>query len=152
MLQWSPRGLDDLRREIDRLMTLVRPVIGEEEEGGSSKSPVPAAFWSPPVDIMEYPDFLEIVMELPGIILQDVGIQLETNTLIVKGERRYEPGREEKHYHRVERNYGPFQRTFNLPRNVNPDGIKAELKNGLLTVRLPKSEETKRRQIQIQAD
>lgn len=154
MMRLTPGGLEDLQREIGRILNLTMPVLREEHEAAAGSPPAQASpvFWTPPVDVLEFPDAIQLVIELPGINLPDIGIHVEGNTLLIKGERKYEPGTGEKHYNRIERHYGPFQRQFNLPQNVRPDGIKASLKNGLLTVSLPKVEEAKSRKIQIQAE
>jgi HSP20 family protein len=130
------------------------PVMGEEEDlpAGGKTARSASRLWTPPVDIVELADSYQIIVELPGLAMEDLSISLEKNALVIKGERRYEPGDSQKRYARLEREYGPFQRQFELPGNIRADGIKAALKNGLLTLTLPKAEEARSRRIQIQVE
>ncbi len=107
--------------------------------------------WLPAVDVEESSDELVLTAEVPGVSPDAVELQLENNVLTISGERAEErrEGAEGKRYHVLERRYGSFQRSFTLPRTVQPDEIAAEYRDGVLTVRLPKASEAKSRRIQI---
>jgi|JI10StandDraft_1071094.scaffolds.fasta_scaffold2108528_1 HSP20 family protein len=110
-----------------------------------------SAAWAPTVDITEGPEAITVHAELPGIAPDDVKIDLENNVLTLRGERRIEKKKDEGTAHRVERFYGSFSRQFLLPRTVDAEKIEADLKDGVLTVRLPKRTEVKPRQIAVNA-
>ena len=107
--------------------------------------------WAPAVDIYEQDNNIVIKTELPGLDPKDVDIRLDNNVLTIKGERKLDNEVKKENYHRVERSYGAFTRSFTLPNTVDPNSIKAEFKDGLLRITLPKREEAKPKQIQIQA-
>jgi HSP20 family protein len=105
--------------------------------------------WSPSVDISENKENLVLEAELPGMKREDFEISIENNVITLKGERKFEKRSDDENYHRVERSYGSFTRSFTLPQNVTADGANAEFKDGILRVTLPKREETKARKIEI---
>jgi HSP20 family protein len=105
--------------------------------------------WTPAVDIFETDHNLVMKAELPGIDPKDVEIRVEDGTLYLKGERKYEQEVKEDNYHRVERSYGAFARTFTLPRTINTEDIKADYKDGVLTLTMPKREEAKPKTVKI---
>lgn len=107
--------------------------------------------WRPPVDIHEN-DQHEIVLraELPGLKREDLDIRVENNTLILRGERKRDAEVKQESYHRVERVYGAFSRSFSLPTTVNTEQVKATFADGVLTISLPMREEARPRQIQVQ--
>jgi HSP20 family protein len=105
--------------------------------------------WLPPVDISEDKDRIVLTAELPGFKEDQVEIQMEGGVLTIRGERKFEEQKDERNYHRVERSYGQFVRSFTLPNNVDRDNIKASFSNGLLEIALPKREEAKPRNIRI---
>jgi HSP20 family protein len=109
--------------------------------------------WMPPVDIFEN-DQHEIVLkaELPGISREDIDIRVENNLLTIRGERKREQETKQESYHRVERVYGSFSRSFSLPSTINTEKVGAEFKDGVLTVVLPAREEAKPRQIQVKVN
>ncbi len=109
------------------------------------------ATWSPLVDVFEDADGITLKVELPEVEAKDVDIQIEGNQLTVKGERKLEQEDKREGYHRIERTYGTFARTFTLPATVDAEHITAESKDGVLRVFLPKKAETKPRQIKIAA-
>jgi len=117
------------------------PVPGEGE--------VSTRTWAPPVDIYENGDSLVLKAELPGIDPDDVEIRVEDNTLYLKGERKFEKEVKEQNYHRVERSYGTFTRTFSLPNSIDADKVAANYKDGVLTLTMPKKEEAKPKTIKI---
>jgi HSP20 family protein len=105
--------------------------------------------WSPRVDIFEDKDHLVLEAELPGMTRDEFDLSFENNVLTLSGERKFEKKTNEGNYHRVERSYGSFTRSFTLPQTVTAEGAKAEFNNGVLHVTLPKREETKARKIEI---
>jgi HSP20 family protein len=105
--------------------------------------------WAPPVDIYETEDAIVLKAELPGVDPKDVDVRVEDNTLYLKGERKFEKEVKEQNYHRVERSYGSFARSFSLPNSISTDKVKAEFKDGLLTLTMPKREEAKPKTIKI---
>lgn len=108
--------------------------------------------WSPAVDIQETENELVLRMDVPGIELKDIDIQLENQTLTIKGERRFEQQQPSngKGYHRIERSYGAFARTFALPNTLDTERVRAEYRNGVLNVTLPKKELAKPRSIRVE--
>jgi HSP20 family protein len=106
--------------------------------------------WVPAVDIKETENELIFKADIPDVDMKDVDLKMENGTLTIRGERKFEAGKEEGGWHRVERSYGSFERMFTLPDTVNPEGVKADYKNGTLTVTLAKKEVAKPRQIKIE--
>lgn len=105
--------------------------------------------WMPAVDITETENEYRFVAEVPGLEKNDIKLSLENNVLSINGEKKNELKQEGRDYHRVERSYGKFERSFRLPREVKSDSISAKYDNGLLTVTVPKAEEAKPREISI---
>ena len=108
-----------------------------------------AATWSPLVDVFEDAEGITLKAELPEVEAKDVDIRVEGNTLTLKGERKLEREDKREGYHRIERTYGSFSRTFTLPSKIDVEHITAESKDGVLKVYLPKKAETKPRQIKV---
>jgi HSP20 family protein len=131
------------QREFDRLFkeTFTPFFFGEGE--------LSTRTWAPPVDIYETDNDIVVKAELPGVDPKDVEVKVEDNTLYLKGERKFEKEVKNENYHRVERSYGSFARSFSLPNSINTDKVKAEYKDGLLTLTLPKREEAKPRTVKI---
>ncbi len=105
--------------------------------------------WAPAVDIYETPNELVVKADLPDVNEKDIDVRVENNLLTIRGERKFEKSVSEENYLRVERTYGAFSRSFSLPNTVNAESIGAEYKNGVLTVTLPKREESKPRQVKV---
>jgi|SRR5215470_12133899 len=105
--------------------------------------------WAPAVDVYEQDNNLVLKAELPGVDAKDVDVRIENNVLSIKGERKFENDVKKESYHRVERAYGTFLRSFTLPNAVDPSAVKAEFKDGVLRLTLPRREEAKPKQIQI---
>jgi HSP20 family protein len=103
----------------------------------------------PPVDIYEDEHKIVLKLEVPGIKESDLDIQLENNVLTVKGERKFEKEEKEENFHRVERRYGSFYRSFTIPNTVNPDSVKANYEAGVLRIELEKRAEAKPKQIKV---
>ena len=109
---------------------------------------VQSGTWAPPVDVAEETDKIEVKVEVPGVDEQDLKVSFEDGVLTVSGERQFER-KDERNYHRIERTYGSFVRSFSLPRSVDAGRIAANYVNGVLEIEIPKLEEAKPRQIQI---
>jgi HSP20 family protein len=140
VVRYDPfRELRNLQDEMTRLFTT----------GGAGREEMLNGAWSPKVDIFENKDNLVLEAELPGMNREDFELSFENNVLSIKGERKFEKATEGDNYHRIERSYGEFTRSFTLPQTVTPDGATAEFRNGILRVSLPKREETKARKIEI---
>jgi HSP20 family protein len=107
------------------------------------------ATWAPPVDIYETENELVVKADLPDLEEKDIDVRVENNTLTIRGERKFEKSVNEDHYLRVERAYGPFTRSFSLPNTVSSENIRAEYRNGVLTLHMAKREESKPKQIKI---
>lgn len=106
--------------------------------------------WSPSVDIYETENELVLKADLPDVKLEDIEVRVENQTLTLKGERKFEEDSSVRGYHRIERSYGNFTRSFSVPSTVDPEKVAAEFKNGVLTVKLPKKEAAKPRQVKIE--
>jgi HSP20 family protein len=119
--------------------------------GKDWETPMSTMAWNPSVDIFENENEVVFKAELPGMNAKDIEVKLENNVLLVKGERHFEKEAKEENYHRVERAYGTFSRSFTLPTAVNGDKVTAEYKDGILKIVLPKKEETKAKPIKIAA-
>ena len=145
MIKWDPlRELRIMQEQMNRLFERSREENANEpfEEGG----------WTPPVDI--YEDAAEVVvkMELPEVEQEEIAVQIEGNSLVISGERKLERADERQNYHRVERGYGSFRRTFALPEGVDPEQTRASCEGGILKVVLPKLSNAEPRQITVKID
>jgi len=116
----------------------------EQQEDGLAM-----AAWNPALDIAEHDDEFIVKIELPGVAKDEVKIVMQENTLTVRGEKKQEKESTGAKYHRVERSYGAFQRSFTLPSTVNGSKIDAAFKDGVLTITVPKSDESKRKEIEV---
>ena len=108
--------------------------------------------WSPAVDIYETENELVMKADLPDVDLKDIDVRVENQTLTIAGERKFEKEQSGKGYHRIERSYGNFTRSFAVPNSFDTDKIAAAFKNGVLSVSLPKKEAAKPRQIKVEAN
>jgi HSP20 family protein len=105
--------------------------------------------WAPRVDILENEASYQVTAELPGVKKEDVEITVENNLLTLKGERKFEKDVNKEQYHRIERAYGAFARSFTLPNRVSQDQVQAKFDNGLLTITIPKAAEARPKKIEI---
>jgi HSP20 family protein len=105
--------------------------------------------WAPRVDILENESAYQVTAELPGVKKEDVEITVENNLLTLKGERKFEKDVNKEQYHRIERAYGTFARSFTLPNRVSQDQVQAKFDNGLLTITIPKAAEARPKKIEI---
>jgi HSP20 family protein len=143
LTRWDPfRELSRLQNDLNRLFD-DRGTVGRGTESFG---------WSPSVDVFEDAEGLTFKFEVPEVDPKDVQVSLEDGVLTVRGERKME--REEKRdtYHRIERSYGAFARSFTLPANVDPDKVIAETKNGVLRIFVPKRAEAKLKTIQVKGN
>lgn len=134
------RNVSSLQDQVNRLFNTTFPARPDDST---------LTTWAPAVDIYETENELVLKADLPEINEKDLDVRVENNTLTVRGERKFEQQVKEDNYLRVERAYGSFSRSFSLPNTVNSDAIKAEYKNGVLTVELPKRAESKPKQVKI---
>jgi HSP20 family protein len=107
------------------------------------------AMWSPAVDIYETENELVVKAELPDFPEKDIDVRITNNTLTIRGERKFETGVKEENYLRIERAYGAFMRSFSLPNTINSENIRADYRNGILTLHMAKREESKPKQIKV---
>lgn len=143
VIKYDPfRELKSLQDEMTRLFTGNLP-------GSFNREEMLNGAWSPRVDIYEDKDRLILEAELPGMKREDFDISVENNVITLKGERKFEMKKEGDNYHRVERSYGSFTRSFTLPQTVTPEGATADFDNGVLCISLPKREETRARKIEV---
>jgi len=143
LVRWNPlRDLESLHGEIDRLFD---EAVGRPLTRGETRAPT----WVPTVDIHEDPDGINISADLPGMTQKDVKLNIDNNVLTLSGERKLERENKKENYHRVERYYGNFSRSFSLPNTVNTEKVEAHMDNGVLKIHLPKREEAKPKQIEI---
>ena len=147
IVRWDPlRNVAVLQDRINRMFN---------EAFGSSKDfedEVSMSAWRPATDIYDTDNALVIKTEIPGIEKDDVSIEVKGNVLTIKGERSFDKEIKEENYYRKERSFGKFQRSFALPEAVNPEVIKANFKNGVLEIKVPKTEEKKPKQISINVE
>lgn len=136
------RTLRDLQREVDGLFDRFF------NRGSSDEST--SAVWAPRTDLLETDDSFELRLDVPGMKKEDININLENNTLTVRGQRESKRTDDAEDYVRVERAFGTFHRTFTLPDAVDAEQIEATYEHGVLTITVPKTEESTRRQIKIQ--
>lgn len=142
--RWDPfRNIATLQEQVNRLF--------EDSFFRSRADESSLAAWTPAVDIYEDGNQMVIKADLPEVNEKDIEVRLENNLLSIRGERKFEKKVSEENYLRVERAYGSFSRSFSLPSTVDAEHINAEYRNGVLTVTLPKREESKPRQIKVSA-
>jgi HSP20 family protein len=143
LAKWNP--FTELNEMQNRLTTLFgRPAMRTEGEGGFG-----FAEWAPPVDVTEDDKEFIIKAELPDVKKDDVKVLIENGILQISGERKFEKEEKGKKYHRIERSYGSFERSFSLPETSKSEAMTAKYENGLLTVHVPKDIETKTKAIEV---
>jgi len=137
------RDLATIQDRMNRFFDQSLPKAKYEDEG------LFAGAWAPAVDIYETDQSIVLKADLPDMNPNEVDIRVEDNTLFLKGERKMEKETKEENYHRVERAYGSFSRSFILPRTVSAEKITADYKNGVLNITMPKREDSKPKQIRV---
>jgi HSP20 family protein len=143
MAALTPWTGGSLRKEMDRLFDrFFEPAWPQMPTLGG---------WSPTVDVTEDKETITIKAELPGVEQKDIAVSLQDGMLSIKGEKRTEKEEKDKRYHRVERSYGAFYRSIELPSAVDPGKVAATFKDGVVTITLPKAADAKGTTIPIKA-
>ena len=137
-------------RDVLTLQNRLNSLFQDYGRGQGENDMVSTSAFVPPVDVYEDEHKIVLKLEAPGLKQEDLDIQLENNTLTVKGERKFEKEEKEENFHRIERRYGSFYRSFTLPNTVNTDSVKASYDSGVLRVELEKRAEAKPKQIKVQ--
>jgi HSP20 family protein len=144
LIPWRPwREMDVLRREMDRIW---------ERFSGERPGELAAGEWSPSLDVSESEDRIVVKAEAPGMDPKKIDISLSNGVLTLKGEKKREREEKNENFHLVERSYGSFSRSVRLPAEVAEDKVKANYKDGILTITLPKTEKAKERAIKIEVE
>lgn len=144
LVKYNPlRELRSMQEQMNKLLNLSwnHDLSGEDLKEG---------IWQPSVDIYETEDSIVIKAELPDVNQKDIEVRIEDSTLILKGERKHEGDVKKENYHRIERYFGTFQRSFSLPTTVQQDNVSATCERGVLTITLPKKEDTRPKQIKVE--
>lgn len=143
LTNWNPfRDFSEWENRLNR-------ALGVGTRSGSGKESMTVAQWSPAVDITEDDKEFLVKAELPELKKEEIKVAVENGELTLSGERKFEKEEKDKKYHRIERAYGSFMRSFVLPENVSADKVTAEFKDGLLLVHLPKTETAKPKAVQV---
>jgi HSP20 family protein len=146
LVRWDPfRELEDMSDRLNRMFS--RPALPRTNANG--KETMVVADWVPSVDVSETDGEYQIKAEIPDVKKEDVKVTVEDGVLTIQGERKHEKEEKGKKYHRVERSYGSFVRSFTLPDLVDEEKVKAEFKDGVLNLQLPKSEKAKPKAIEV---
>ena len=142
-IRWDPfREMNELSQRLNRLFgTAAKPPM--EEEG------LTVATWWPAVDVKETAEEYQVKAELPGLKKDEIRVTLEDGNLTIQGERKQEREEKGEKFHRIERSYGSFSRTFDLPPNVESGKVMAEFKDGVLQVRIPKTAASKPKAVEV---
>jgi HSP20 family protein len=142
LTRWEPfREFSTLQDRMNRLF--------RETQGNSQDESLISSSFAPAVDVYEDEHNVTLKIEVPGIDEKDIDVRIESNTLTVHGERKIEKEEKEENYRRVERQYGSFTRTFNLPPTVDAEKVQADYDKGVLNITLPKKAEAKPKQIKV---
>ena len=137
--------------DVTVLQNRLNSIFNDFARPASSQSEsLSAGSFIPPVDIYEDAQTLALKLEVPGIKQEDIDIRVENQTLTVKGERKFEAEEKEENFHRIERRFGNFIRSFTLPQTVDTNAISAAYENGVLSIRIPKKAEAKPKQIKVE--
>ena len=143
LMRWDPfRELEEMSDRLNRMFA--RPATRT-----NGKETMIVADWTPTVDISETDGEYQIKAEIPDVKKEDVKVTLEDGVLTIQGERKQEKEEKGKKYHRIERSYGSFVRSFSLPELIDEEKVKAEFKEGVLNLHLPKSEKGKPKAIEV---
>jgi HSP20 family protein len=148
IVRWDPfRELEDMSDRLNRVFG--RSAVAATRGNADAREGFLSFDWAPSVDIAETPEAFEIKAELPDVKKEDVKVSVEDGQLRISGERKQEKEEKGKRFHRVERSYGSFMRSFALPENVDDAKLSAEYKDGVLKVLLPKTEKAKPKAIAV---
>ena len=143
LTRWEPF------REMEEFQNRLSTLFGRPQRRGNGREEITLPEWTPLADITEDDREYVIKAELPELRKEDVKVTVENGVLTIAGERKFEKEEKKKKYHRVERGYGSFVRTFALPEDADADRVKAQFKQGILEVHLPKNEKAKPKQIEV---
>jgi HSP20 family protein len=145
IVQWDPfRELEEMSNRLNRVFGRSLPARAEGD-----KNAMTMFDWAPSVDVAETAEEYLIKAELPEVKKEEVKVSVDNGVLRIEGERKHEKEEKGKKWHRVERSYGSFLRTFTVPDNADPSKVSAEFTNGVLNVHLPKSEKAKPKSVEI---
>ena len=151
LVRWNPaRELLDVDREFKRMFNSLENRFGFGKENDNEE--YESAVWMPLTDIAENKDSYTLKLDLPGVDKKDVKISYSNGELQISGERKEEKEEKDSKYHRVERSFGKYFRSFKLPEKIKDDQINAEFKNGSLNILIPKAEEVKPKEIDIKVN
>lgn len=143
IVRWDPfRELEEVSERLNR-------VFGRSIVAGEGKDAMTTFDWAPSVDVLETNEDFQVKAELPDVKKEDVKVSVDGGVLRIQGERKQEKEEKGKKWHRVERSYGSFLRTFTLPENIDDAKVQADFKDGILNVRLPKSEKAKPKSVEV---
>lgn len=148
LVKWNPaRELLNVEREFNKLFNTFNSRFGFDDS--TMNEDLENAVWSPLTDISENKDQYILKMDLPGVSKENLKLNFHDGELIISGERKQEKEDKDSKYHRIERTYGKYYRSFTLPQTIQADKINAEFKDGQLTITVPKSEEAKPKELEI---
>lgn len=148
LVKWNPaRELLNVEREFNKLFNTFNQRFGFDDSKMNEE--LENAVWSPLTDISENKDQYILKMDLPGVSKENLKLNFHDGELIISGERKQEKEDKDSKYHRIERTYGKYFRSFTLPQTIQADKINAEFKDGQLTITVPKSEEAKPKELEI---
>jgi HSP20 family protein len=136
-------------REVVSMQNRLNSLFQDYNRGNEGNTDVTAASFAPAVDVYEDEHKLVLNLEVPGVKQEDLDVQVEKNTLTVRGERKFEKDQKEQNFHRIERRYGTFYRSFSLPATVDTENIHASYDAGVLKLELAKKAEAKPKQIKV---
>jgi HSP20 family protein len=137
-------------RDVLALQNRMNSLFQDYSRGQGEGDALSTAAFVPPVDVYEDEHNIVLKLEVPGMKENELDIQLENNLLTVKGERKFEKEEKEENFHRIERRYGSFYRSFTIPNTVNPESVKASYEAGVLRIELAKRAEAKPKQIKVE--
>src|SRR5881409_503610 len=140
------------RRDFSTLQDRVNRIFRESFSPEGSDEALTTSNFAPPVDVYEDEHNITLKIEVPGIDEKEINVSIENNTLTVRGERRFEKDEKEENFHRVERTYGSFTRSFTLPNTVDTEQVSAHYDKGVLRIRLAKRAEAKPKQIKVNVE
>jgi HSP20 family protein len=142
LIRWDPfRELTTLQDRVNRLF--------QDSFTPAREETLSTAAFLPPADVYEDENHITLKLEVPGVDEKDLDIRVESNTLMIRGERKFEQEEKKENFQRIERQYGTFVRSFSLPASVDPNNIEADYDKGILTIRMTKKADAKPKQIQV---
>jgi HSP20 family protein len=150
LTRWNPgRELLNMEREFNKLFNSFGTRFGVNRDTENGNEEYENAIWSPLTDVTEDKDNYSLSLDIPGVPKENVKISYTNGQLVISGERKQEKENKDKNYYRVERSFGRFYRSFNLPQEIKEDQIEASFKDGLLNITIPKAEKVKPKEIEI---